>query len=195
MKVYPRGRPYRIIEEKIAENILGAGVMGATLALSPIAGAVVYLLGIGAAGYLFRKRDFNREVKRLEKKGYIALTKTEKGRMIKILKKGKRRYNQIQIENLRLTNSPRWDQKWRLFIFDIPEKRRSYRDSLRRKIKKLGMYNIQRSVFAYPYDCRKELRLITEYYGLDKYTTYAEVIYSDIDRELHKHFKSLKILS
>lgn len=195
MKAYPKGSPYRPEEEKIAEKILGAAVLGTTVLVSPIAGAAIFLLGVGTASYLFRKKDFNREVKRLQKKRYVALTKTEKGWLVRILKKGQARYREIQMANLRLPKNAKWDGKWRLFIFDIPEKIRSRRDSLREKLKNLGLYNIQRSVFVYPFDCRKELEFVADYYGLARFTTYGELSYTDIDKELKKYFKTLKILS
>jgi DNA-binding transcriptional regulator PaaX len=162
---------------------------------SPLVGSGVFLLGVGALSYLFRKSDFNREAKRLQKKGYVALTKTEKGWLVKILKKGRQRYEEIEMANLRLSKSQKWDGKWRLFIFDIPEELRYQRDYLRRKLKELGLYNIQRSVFAYPYDCRNELDFVGDYYNIGKYATYAEVNNIDIDKELKKHFKLNKILA
>lgn len=195
MRVYPKGFPYRRPEEeKIAEKILGAAVLGTTLLVSPIAGAAAFFLGAGATRYLFRKSDFNREIKRLQKKKYVALTKTEKGWIIKILRRGLRRYKEIQMMHLQLVKNKAWDGKWRLFIFDIPENMRSRRDSLREKLKSLGLYNIQRSVFAYPFDCRKELEFVSDYYSLERFTTYAEVSYTDIDKELKRYFKALKIL-
>lgn len=195
MRAYPKGEPYRPEEEKIAEKILGAAVVATTVLVSPALGIAGFFLGYGALTYLFRKSDFNREVKRLQKKGYVALTKTEKGWLIKILKKGRRRYKEIELANLKLSKNQKWDGLWRFFVFDIPEKMRSRRDSLREKLKSLGLYNMQRSVFVYPFDCRKELEFVANFYDLDKYTTYAEVNYTDIDQELKKYFKSLKIIS
>lgn len=195
MRAYPKGEPYRPEEEKIAEKILGAAVIATTVLVSPAIGIAGFFLGFGAMTYLFRKSDFNREVKRLHKKGYVALTKTEKGWLVKILRKGRRRFKEIQMANLELPKQSKWDGMWRFFIFDIPEGIRSRRDSLREKLKSLGLHNIQRSVFVYPFDCRKELEFVANYYNLDKYTTYTEVSYTDIDQELTTYFKSLKILS
>ena len=125
----------------------------------------------------------------------MALTKTADGWIVKVLKKGRRRYKEIEMSKLKLPRPVKWDGKWRMFIFDIPEEMRSRRDSLRDKLKSLGLYNIQRSVFVYPFDCRKEMAFVAGYFNLDKYTTYAEVCFSDIDRELKRHFKSLKVIS
>ncbi|TSA46581.1 hypothetical protein D4R52_00225 [bacterium] len=193
MRAYPKGQP-KSVERRIAENILGAAVLGTTLIVSPLAGAATFFLVLGAGSYLFRKSDFNREVKRLQRNGYVALTKTEKGWMIKILERGRARYKQIEMANLELLKPKKWDGKWRMFVFDIPEEIRGRRDSLRRKLKDLGLYNIQRSVFVYPFDCRKELEFVAGYYNLAKFTTYAEISYTDIQQGLKKYFKTMKIL-
>ena len=108
--------------------------------------------------------------------------------MVRLLKKGKKRATREQLAELKLPHPQVWDKKWRLLIFDIPEKSRVARDVLRCKLKDLGMYNFQRSVFAYPYDCREELEFVTDCYRLSDLTTYAEVGYIDIDRELRSYF-------
>ncbi len=184
-----KARARKPIEEKIAEAILATVLGGISVTFSPVAGIAGFIVAAGAAHHLFRKSDFNREVKRLQKRGYVALTKTEKGLLVKILKKGRIRNRQIQIEKLQLPRPEAWDRKWRLFIFDIPEKYRYARDAMRKKMKSLGLYNIQRSVLAYPYDCRRELEMIAEYYRLNEYGTYIETSYIDINKELRRHFK------
>jgi hypothetical protein len=138
--------------------------------------------------HYFRKVDFHREARRLEKRKFIALTKTEKGWIVRLLKKGRNRAKRLQAEKIELHKPRKWDGKWRLFIFDIPEENKLGRDHLRKKLKDLGLYNIQRSVFAYPYDCRNELEFISEAYGLNKYTTYARVDYIDAGEQLKYHF-------
>lgn len=62
---------------------------------------------------------------------------------------------------------------------------------MRRKLKDLGMFNMQRSVFVYPYDCRKQLEFIAETFGLDKYTSFIESTYTDIQNDLKKYFKKI----
>lgn len=192
MRAFPKGPP-KPIKEKVAETILGAAVVGTTLLVSPVAGTAAFFLAVGTGGYLLRKNDFNREVKRLEKRGFIALTKTPDGFLIKILNKGRRRHRQIQIQNLKLPVG-KWDGRWRLFVFDIPEEFRAERDYLRKKLKELGLYNIQRSVYVYPYDCRKELNFLAGYYRVEKFATYAETNFIDIDKELKRHFKSKHLI-
>lgn len=151
----------------------------------------LYNLMRGGVKYYFRKADFHREIKRLKRRGYVALTKTPDGWLIKLLKKGKKLQQKLKVNEVKLPAKNKWDGKWRFFIFDIPEKHRYGRDSLRKKLKESGMYNMQRSVFVYPFDCRRELEFIAETFNLTKYTSYLESAYTDIDQELKKHFKKM----
>lgn len=179
-----------LIKNQIARNILfllALGAGGALVTTSPAGGLA--LIMHGALSILMKKRDYQREIKRLEKRGYVALTKTPDGTAVKLLKRARRRLQMIVFEDLQLPKAERWDRKWRFYIFDIPEQERMIRKLLSRKLKTLGMANIQRSVFAYPYDCRKELDFLSEYYKVGHYTIYAEVNYSDIDQELRNFFR------
>lgn len=190
MRVDVRGtRPPRPAEEKIAEIILGGAAVGSVV-ISPLVGLGVaaFLLAVGTTGYFLHKKDFSRESKRLKKRGYVALTKTDKGWLVTITKKGQRRFQQIKIRKMTLPRPKRWDGKWRLFVFDVPEKFSYSRNAMRDNLKRLGFYNIQRSVLAYPHACREEVELIADYYGLEEYTTYIETSFIDIDSELRKHF-------
>ena len=46
----------------------------------------------------------------------------------------------------------KWDKKWRLVIFDLPEKESGKRNALRKKLTNLGFGQWQRSVYVSPYD-------------------------------------------
>src|SRR3990167_2211250 len=63
----------------------------------------------------------------------------------------------------------KWDKKWRVVIFDIPEKSRMARDALRRKLKELEFRELQKSVFVHPYECKKEIDFIIEFFNLRHY--------------------------
>ncbi|MEX2090705.1 MAG: CRISPR-associated endonuclease Cas2 [Candidatus Paceibacterota bacterium] len=51
----------------------------------------------------------------------------------------------------------KWDGKWRIVIFDIPEELHKKRNYLRSKLKNLGFHMLQKSVFIIPYPCEEEL--------------------------------------
>ncbi|MBI2482328.1 MAG: hypothetical protein HYV76_02090 [Candidatus Vogelbacteria bacterium] len=93
------------------------------------------------------------------------------------------------LDKLIIPTPSRWNGHWFLVSFDIPEKKRSGRDALRDKLKELGFYEWQKSVFIYPYPCRKEVDFIIEVFDLRPYVRIAEVINVTNEAELKLRFK------
>lgn len=186
-----RRRRQEFIQKKIARHVLlalriTAGV--AALVMSPFG---LHFLVKGAIRYYFHTEKTQRELWKLKRKGFIAVTKTPDGYLIKLLKKGKQKLRHMQIETLILPTTKKWDGKWRIFIFDIPERAKLARDTLTTKLKELGMFHVQRSVFIYPFDCRKELEFLSDSFGVLKYTSFGEITKIDIESELQKNFAKL----
>jgi len=101
----------------------------------------------------------------------MILTERGKSRILKY------HFDQMKIEKRN------WDEKWRMVIFDIPEKIRKGRDALREKLKKLGFYELQKSVFVFPYECKDEIDFLIEFFNLKRYVRYG--ILEKIDNDLH----------
>lgn len=66
----------------------------------------------------------------------------------------------------------KWDGKWFLVFFDVPEIQRNKRDYLRNFLHKIGFYRYQQSVYIFPYECEKEIELIKKIVEGAKYMKY-----------------------
>ena len=75
-----------------------------------------------------------------------------------------------------LQSSKKWDNKWRLVMFDIPETQRSTRDKLRRSLTNLGMGILQGSVWISPIDLKDKVMKISERLNLGSSLRYFEVL-------------------
>ena len=104
-------------------------------------------------------------------------------------KEGRRVALSYDIENMGIRRPDRWDGKWRIVMFDVPEPLKKVRDSIRMHFKNMGFYEFQKSVFVHPYPCAKEIEYIMEFYEAKKYIRF--VVATDIDNaiELKKHFR------
>ncbi len=83
----------------------------------------------------------------------------------------------------------KWDKKWRVVIFDVPQELHRERNRLRMKLKTLGFYMLQKSVFVFPFPCEEELAKYATRLKLSKHIDIivAESIgYSEI--EIKKFF-------
>jgi phenylacetic acid degradation operon negative regulatory protein len=67
-----------------------------------------------------------------------------------------------------------WDKKWRLVIFDIPEKRRIVRDVLRYQLKQFGFVPLQQSVWVTKRNCTDVLRNYIHKIGIKDWVTVVE---------------------
>ena len=95
---------------------------------------------------------------------------------------GKQRALRFNIDKLEIKKPTKWDGKWRIVIFDIPEKLRRLRDSLRLHFREIGLIKLQKSVLVYPYSCTKEVEFILEFYNARKYVRF--IVAEEIDNEL-----------
>lgn len=96
---------------------------------------------------------------------------------------GKQKVLTYEIENMKITLSKNWDRKWRIVIFDIPEDFKKIREAMRGHLKQLGFYQLQKSVFIFPYKCHDEIEFLIEFYNIRPYV--RQIIAEKIDNELH----------
>lgn len=97
--------------------------------------------------------------------------------------KGKEKALTFNIESMSIPVPKKWDKKWRMVLFDIPEKRKAVRNALRETLRRLGFYEFQKSVFVYPYECKNEIDYVIEFFRVRPYV--RTVATQELDNELH----------
>lgn len=95
----------------------------------------------------------------------------ENGHFCKIVltESGRNVFLRFNYEDINIKTPKIWDRNFRVIVFDIPEKKKSARDSLREKIKELGCIRFNDSVWVFPFPCQKEIDFIANYWGIGKY--------------------------
>lgn len=126
--------------------------------------------------YPLKKSALAKAIKRLRENGLIDFLE-EKELVIRLTDEGKSQALWVKLK----FGEEEWDGRWRLIIWDIPEKRRAARDLLRAKLKELGFKQWQKSVWATKKNCTKILRDFIKQIGIKDWVM---VIESDnIDRD------------
>lgn len=82
----------------------------------------------------------------------------------------------------------KWDKKWRIVIFDIPEKDREFRDILRQHLYTLDFFKIQQSVFVSPYPYEKPIFELVDLYSAGSYVRVITATMIDNEGILKNHF-------
>jgi CRISPR-associated endonuclease Cas2 len=94
---------------------------------------------------------------------------------IVLTKDGRQKALKYQIDEIKIKKTDKWDGKWRIVIFDIPEKKKKAREALREKLKELGFKELQKSVFIYPFECEDEIDFIVEVFEIRPYVRFLRV--------------------
>ena len=168
------------IKKIISENKTAKSVLNATLAIMATGGIIT--LGAMAPGLLTeinkisrRKRkektEKYREIWRnfnlLKKKGNLEFVKEEDDCLFyKFSEKGKAKVRKFIIDELQISAPKEWDKKWRLIIFDIPEKKRSGRVALRKKLNDMGFFQCQKSAWIHPFPCLEEIEFVKDVFNI-----------------------------
>lgn len=131
-------------------------------------------------------RKFKKGIYNLKRSGYVRLTKNNS---FKFTKKGKKWYRK-NICSRSLLREIKWDGKWRVVFFDIPEKFYKQRNSFRRCLINLGFYQLQKSILVLPFRCENEVAELCSRFKISPYVDIfvAEVVGSKED-ELKKFFE------
>ncbi len=97
--------------------------------------------------------------------------------------RGKKYALSYQLDEMKIKPMVRWDGKWRLVAFDIPEKRKKAREALRIRFRQIGLLEFQKSVFVHPYTCEDEIDFLIEFYEVRPYV--RKILAHSIDNEMH----------
>lgn len=129
------------------------------------------------------EKALQEEIKKLYRSKLVERKRHPDGSFTFILtEKGKLKALTYHFQEMKIKRE-NWDGKWRIVIFDIPEKMRRGRDALRDKLKELGFYEFQKSVFIFPYECKDEIEFVIEFFNLRRYVRFG--VLENIDNEIH----------
>lgn len=169
------------LQKIILKSVAVAGILGVALLAPNVIGAMSKL------GLLPSKRQneiIARSRTRLIKRGLLAY---QDGKL-RLTPKGEAVLRRLELHEFRLKKSRRWDGKWRVLIFDIPEKRKRTRNQIRQTLITIGFARLQDSVWIYPYDCEDLLTLLKADFKVGKDMLYMVVDQLEYDAPLKARF-------
>ena len=143
----------------------------------------------------YTNKQIKNAIYNLKKRKLIEIVKYANDKVrVRLTNRGKERIKEFSLETLSIEKPKKWDGKWRILMFDIPTKPKIYnqaREALRSKIKELGFHQLQKSAWAYPYECEDELLFIAEIFNVQKHIeiiTAEKLLHED---QIKRFFKVL----
>lgn len=148
------------------------------------------------AAYKLKKRKNKKEIYDmfyyLKRKGLIKMNYEGKQLYISLTPEGRKIAKKYQIDDLEIKKPRKWDKRWRILIFDINDKYKDKREALRGKLKELGLFMLQKSVWVCPYNFQKEIEILRTFFALQKKEMKVINAYEIEDDEVIKDFFKMK---
>ena len=128
-------------------------------------------------------------IHRFQKQKYVSIKENAKGNItVKLTKCGMTRALSYQLDTMTVKKPKHWDKKWRVVMFDVPDKYKKLRDVFRMRLKQLGLYQLQESAYVSPYSCFDEIEFLRELYGIAFTVQYLLVDSIEHDESLQRRF-------
>lgn len=175
-----------------AKIILAALALGGIMVVGAVAPNVLSLFG--RFGYSqFSRKQIKGGFNNLKQRKLIEVVRISGDKaVVRLTTKGGRRVREMILDELTIPRPRRWDGKWRIMIFDIPVFMNKARSALRATIKDLGMHQLQKSVWVYPYPCEDEVLFVANFFNVENYIEILETKYfmnESTEKKLLKVFK------
>lgn len=181
-KKYKKIRKRKDLQRIILDVVSSVGVLSVAL-MAPKALGVLEKMGFLPTK---RQKDSIRVARNaLVRKGFLRY----EGNKLYLTNDGKRRLYLLKKTIDVFSRPHKWDHRWRVLIFDIPEERRSVREKIRRTLSAIGFVRLQDSVWVYPYDCEDFVILLKADFKIGKDLLYMIVDVLEYDISLRKHFE------
>ncbi|MEX2014005.1 MAG: hypothetical protein WD896_01470 [Parcubacteria group bacterium] len=174
----------------IQKKVLLLLLAGLSLSLSRSSRTHIRIIKTVVEGWQeINKRELERAINSLYKSKLVSQKNNKDNTTTLILSEnGKKIALTYDLDNLIVKRHP-WDKKWRIVIFDIPEKLKQIRENLRYHLKRLSFKELQHSVFILPFECRKEVEYLVEFHNVRRFVRYIEAQHIDNELDLKHKFR------
>jgi len=129
-------------------------------------------------GIKYQPTSISKELSLLKKEKLISFKRRYKRKVPEVTRQGRLKIS----TQLAYKQFGHWDSRWRVVLFNIPEKYRKDRQALRKKLSELGFETVQKGVYISPYPLFAPIkRFTTDYLGIRQHLILMEV--DKIDQE------------
>lgn len=173
----------------VGKGILVLLAVAGVVTVAAVAPNVFAAFGKFGRRRFYEKKQFSKATSYLKEKKFIKIEGDKKdGYRLRLTRSGIDTLLVHAFGDLKVRPQEKWDGIWRVVLSDIPDDCKVARDALRRRLKALGFYQLQKSVFVIPHLCKEEIDFLNTIYGTAPYMRYIETKTLMHDRDLKDYF-------
>jgi len=176
------------ITRDVVLSILKTGALLGVAITAP--NAIRYLKGRGreAKWEGYYPSSIERQTMKLWRKGFVRVHETGDGHVVEITQKGIHELLKYDLDTMRISKPDHWDRKWRMVFFDVVCGNDEARKAFQSRLKQLGFFQMQKSVYICPFPCEKEIMYLREVMEIPHSVKLATIERLENDEDLRRHF-------
>ncbi|MFH0749875.1 MAG: hypothetical protein V1917_03100 [Candidatus Gottesmanbacteria bacterium] len=179
--------------KKVLTLIGIAGALGLTLLAPGIAPITKQIINSQTQKDQDSWKQYNpyflkRTIQRLHKQKMVEISEHNGQQCIILTVNGKRKILKYALTEMAIEKPKTWDGQWRLIIYDIEDNHKKMRDLFRSQLKMLGFFQLQKSVWLYPYPCDEQISFLREYDGVGNEVMYIVTNILEDDTPYREYF-------
>lgn len=156
------------------------------------------LYGMGPTPYIenqrkrqkWERKQLYRRIAYLKRQHYLERVKEGEELLYKLTSKAKYEILRLNfILRMRAQRKQKWDEKFYLVVFDVPEEKKRYRDVFRRLLSAGGFRMLQLSVWMARHNPRPAIDELLKYLKLEKYFELMVIACGDCSPRLQKKIR------
>ncbi len=171
---------YRIKAKSLAHTLLTITALGGIALAVILAPNALQMLGRRSGRHEWwgqrtaERRRIREALERLRRRRLVDFEVKGNETILTVTTAGLRYVRRFELDAVMLTRPKRWDGKWRLVMFDVPETKTRQRRAFKEKLRELGFHQLQKSVWVYPHACHDEIDFISQFLEVERYLIYIE---------------------
>src|SRR3989344_2205004 len=169
------------LQKVILQTVATAGILTVGLMAPNVLGSFVKL---GIIPNRRQKEYIASSASKLVKRGLLFYD----GKQYRLSSDGEKLLRRFELTDFEFDKPKKWDGKWRMIIFDIPEQKKTARNHITMLFRKVGFFRLQNSVWVYPYDCDDVITVLKTDLSVGRNLLYLIVEELENDKSLRKNF-------
>lgn len=172
----------------IQHAVLATVAVAGFVAFAAVAGNALQLLDYLPNEKYNLKYRMKSAASRLVAKKYAVWVDRDGKKYLRVTSLGRKALAFEQAKVALKNQKKKWDGRWRMVAFDIPERRKAIRFRLCAVMREIGFVRLQDSVWVYPYDCEDFIALLKAELKIGKDVLYAIADTIEHDKGLRRQF-------
>lgn len=175
-------------QKELALRVLSVVAAAGFISIAVVAPGIVALAPLFTGKRYVSRRNLAQAAQYGLRHGWLKVESVHGSDRLVLTNTGRKRFATTKFDQNTIKAPKRWDRRWRVVIFDIPNKYKVAREVLRDALRRMGFRQLQESVWIHPFPCERVIDALAILYGVRPFVQTLLVFHFDRESEYLEKF-------